>query len=121
QADVVEAFHQAALAERVDVELDDAAVRSSDPLCCKVYSDGGVGTARGVVDQLVDFLLRQGDRQNAVLEPVVVEDVGEGRADDAAEAEIEQRPGRVLAAGAASEILPRDLSLRAGVKRVLPY
>jgi hypothetical protein len=114
--DIVEPFHQAALAERVDVELDHAAIRASDLLRAKVDGDHRVGAARGIVDQLIDLLLRERDRQDAVLEAVVVEDVGEGRRDDAAEAEIEQRPWRVLAGGAAAEILPCDQDRRLGVR-----
>src|SRR3712207_8927519 len=47
---------------------------------------------------------RDRDRQDAVLEAVVVKNVGEAGRDDAADAEIEQGPGRVLARRAAPEI-----------------
>ena len=77
--------------------------------------------ARGVVDQLVDLGLRQGDGQDAVLEAVVVENVGEARRDDATDAEIEQRPGRVLAARAAAEIFPGDENLRLVVRRLVQH
>ena len=59
------------------------------------------------------------DRQDAVLEAVVVEDVGEAGRDDAADAEIEQRPGRVLAARAAAEIVAGDQDLRLAVGRLV--
>src|SRR3989337_550507 len=108
QAYFVEPLHQAALAEGIDVEMDRAAVRSSDLLGGKVDGENRVGAARSVVDELVDLGLRQGDGQNAVLEAVVVEDVGEARRDDAAYAEIEQRPGGVLAAPAPADIFPGD-------------
>src|SRR4029079_2041125 len=81
EPDIVEPFHQAALAERIDVEPYHSAVRPSDLLVGEVDADGGVGAARGIVDQLVDLFLRQGDRQNAVLETVVVENVGEASRD----------------------------------------
>jgi glycosyltransferase involved in cell wall biosynthesis len=121
QADVVEPFHQAALAEGIDVKMDDAAVGPSDLLSGKVDGDGGVRPARSIVDELVDFGLRQGDRQDAVLEAVVVEDVGEGRRDDAPDAEIEQRPRGVLARGAAAEILSHDQDLRLRVGRLVQH
>ena len=117
EPDIVEPFHQAALAERIDVELYHSAVRAPDFLIGEVDADGGVGAARGIVDQLVDLFLRQGDGQNAVLETVVVENVGEARRDDAADAEIEQRPGRVLAALAAAEIFAGDQDLGLVVRR----
>ena len=96
QSDIVETFHQAALEEGIDVEANDAAVRPPDLLARQIDGDGGVRPTRRIVEQLVDLALRQPDRQNAVLEAVVVEDVGEARRDDAAKAEIEQRPGRML-------------------------
>ena len=70
-----------------------------------------VGAALGIVHQLVDVFLRQHDRQDAVLEAVVEEDVGEAGRDDAADAEVLQRPGRVLARRAAAEIVAGDQDL----------
>src|SRR5262245_5928949 len=112
EADIVEAFHQAALAERINLEPDQAAVGASDLLRGEVDRKRGVGAAPGIVDQLVDLRLRQRDGKDAVLEAVVVEDVGEGRRDQATNAEIEQRPRRVLARGAAAEILAGYENLR---------
>ena len=51
------------------------------------------------------LVVRQGDGQQAVLEAVVVEDVGEAGGDHAADAEVHQRPGGVLAARAAAEVV----------------
>src|SRR5262245_26063352 len=104
EPDVVEAVQQAVLAERIDVEMHRAAVGSLDLLLLEVDLDDGVGAAARIVHQLVDDLLRHLDRQNAVLEAVVVEDVGEVLGDDAADAEVEQGPRRVLAARAAAEV-----------------
>ena len=61
------------------------------------------------------------DRQDAVLEAVVVEDVGERGGDHAADAEVEQRPGRVLARGAAAEVLARHQDLRLAVGRLVEH
>src|SRR5216684_1662928 len=119
EPDIVEAVQQAVLAERVDVEFDDAAIGPGDRLAGEIDSEPGVGALLGVVHQLVDDLLRQPDRQDAVLEAVVVEDVGEARRDDAADAEIQERPGRVLARAAAAEILAGDQDLRLPVGRLV--
>ena len=62
-----------------------------------------------------------GDRQDAVLEAVVVENIGEAGRDHAAYAEIEQRPGRMLAAGAAAEIVAGDQDLRLAVGRLVEH
>src|SRR6185312_6538578 len=56
---------------------------------------------------------------DAVLEAVVVEDVGEARRDDAADAEIHQRPGRVLARATAAEILAGDQDLGIAIGRLV--
>src|SRR4051812_24283780 len=97
EADIVETVEQAALLEVVDVEMNGAAVRPADRLVLEVDRYGGVGAALGVIHQQREDLLGDADRQDAVLEAVVVENVGEGRRDDAADAEIEQGPWRMLA------------------------
>ena len=73
-------LQEAVLAEGIDLEADDAAVGPADLLALEIDGQRRVGAAARIVDQLVDLLLRQHDRQNAVLEAVVVEDVGERRA-----------------------------------------
>src|SRR3546814_477462 len=103
----------------IDVEGDGAAGRPGDLLLLQIDGDDGVGAARGVVHQQIHLLLRQNDGQNAVLEAVVVEDVGEARRDDAADAGVEQRPGSMLAAGAAAEVLACDQDLRVPVGRLV--
>ena len=63
-----------------------------------------VAPLAGLLKKLLDLVLAQLDRQHAVLEAVVVEDVGEARRDDGPEAVILDRPDGVLAAGAAAEV-----------------
>src|SRR5690606_22829356 len=58
-----------------------------------------------LLEQFVDLIFLQNDRQQAVLEAVVVEDVGEARCDHGAETVFVQRPGRVLAGRTAAEVL----------------
>ena len=64
------------LLEGVDLEMHDAAVRPADLLGGEIDGDRSVGAARGVVHQLLQILRRHHDRQDAVLEAVVVENVG---------------------------------------------
>jgi hypothetical protein len=116
---VVEAVEQAVLLERVDLEGDRAAVRPGDLLFRQVDRQRGVGAALGVVHQLLEVFLGDLDRQDAVLEAVVVEDVAELGRDDAADAEVEQRPRRMLAARAAAEIVAGDENLRRLVGRLV--
>ena len=56
QVDVIEAFDQTLLAERVDLELDDAAVGAPDLLRGQVYRQRRVGAALGVVHELGEGL-----------------------------------------------------------------
>src|SRR6185369_6533332 len=88
QADVVEAVEQAMLAVGVDLELDHAAVGAPDLLLLQVDRQRGIGAALGIVEQLLQVLGRDLDRQHAVLETVVVENVAERGRDHAADAEI---------------------------------
>ena len=54
------------------------------------------------------LLLREDDRQRAILETVAIEYFAETRRDDAADPKVEQRPDGLLAAGSATEIRPCD-------------
>src|SRR5882757_4350961 len=71
QPDVVEAVDQAVLAERVDLEFHGAAVRPAVFLRGKIDAQRRIGAALGVIEQLVEIVLRDADREDAVLEAVV--------------------------------------------------
>ena len=114
-ADVVQPVQQRVLAERVDVEVDFLAVRPDHHLALEIDGDARVAAEFRIVDQRIADRARQADRQQAVLEAVVVEDVAERWRDDAADAEIGQRPRSVLARRAAAEVLVRDDDLRVAV------
>src|SRR6266404_924053 len=77
QADIVQAIEQAMLAERIDLEMNGAAVGALDLLLLEIDLDDGVRASARIVHQLGDDLLGHADRQDAVLEAVVVENVGE--------------------------------------------
>src|SRR5207244_9585703 len=115
QPDIVEAVQEEMELEIVEIELDHAAIRAADFLGLEVDRQRGVRAARGVVHQLVQVFRADSDRQDAVLEAIVVENVGERVRDHAANAEIEQRPRRMLAARAAAEIVAGDQDLRLAI------
>src|SRR3546814_2236725 len=96
---------------RVDIETDRAAVGAGNLLGLEVDREDRIGTARRVIHQLVQVVLTDDDRQDAVLEAVVVEDVGEAGGDDAADSEVEKSPGRMFPRGAAAEIIAGDENL----------
>ena len=119
QADVVEPFDEALLAEGIDLELDDPAVGTADFLRRKIDGDRRIGAALGVVVQLGEILARDLDWQDAVLEAIVIEDIGEVGRDNAADTEVEQRPGRMLPRRAAAEIVASDNDRRLAVGRLV--
>ena len=106
QTDVVQTVEQAVLAERIDLEVQYLAIRAGHRLRLQVDGQLVARVGFDLLEQLVDFLVTEDDRQQAVLEAVVEEDVGKAWRDDAAEAVLVQRPWGVLTAGAATEVLP---------------
>mmetsp|Transcript_32545 Transcript_32545/g.80233 ORF Transcript_32545/g.80233 Transcript_32545/m.80233 type:complete len:833 (+) Transcript_32545:138-2636(+) len=119
QPDVVQAVDQAVLAELVHLERDGASVRALDDLVGQVHLQ--LAACAGVAHQLAHLRLRQYDGQHAVLEAVVEEDVGEGRADHAADAEVVDGPRRVLARRPAPEVGTRDEDLGLAVARLVQH
>src|SRR5689334_11929909 len=100
QADLVQAVQDAVLAERIDVEAEALrAIGGRHRLRFQIDDQLEAGKRCRFVEQLVDLGFAQRDRQEAVLERVVGEDLAEGRRDYRAEAVVAQRPGRVLARG----------------------
>src|SRR5687768_14044923 len=113
QADLVEAVEQAVLAKTGDLEMERLrAIGRGHGLRLQVHHQAKAGKRRAFVEQAIDLGGRQHHRQEAVLERVVEENVGERRRDHAAKAVVHQRPRRVLARGAAAEILAREQDLR---------
>src|SRR5690606_36584148 len=108
---IVEAFEQDMTTGRVDVETNRATVGAGNFLGFEVDCQDGIGTARVISHQLVQVVLVDDDRQDAVLETVIVEDVGEAGGDDTADSEIEESPGCMLPRGAAAEIIAGDEDL----------
>src|SRR5262245_17668269 len=122
EADLVEAVEQAVLVERGDVEAEAfRTIRGRDRLLPQIDYQFETGKRRGIIEKLVDLGLRQGDRQEAVLQRIVLEDLPERGRDHGAEAVVAQRPGRVLARGADAEVLAREQDLRALVARLVEH
>src|SRR5579872_783547 len=107
------------LAERIDLEFHRAAVRTADFLVGEIDGERRIRSAISVVEQLVEIFLGNADRQNAVLEAVVIEDVAERGRDHAADAEVEQGPWRMLAARAAAEVIAGNKYLGVAIGRLV--
>src|SRR5262249_60924616 len=72
-----EAIEQAMLAVRVDLEMNYAAIRAANFLLLEVDCQRCVGAAISIIKQLFQIFRRHTDRQQAVLEAVVVENIAE--------------------------------------------
>ena len=122
EADLVESVHQAILAERIDLEVHgERAVGARHALALEVDHQAKAGKRIALMEQAIDLGFAQHHRQEAVLERVVEEDVGERRRDDAAKAVVHQRPWRMLARGAAAEVLAPEKNGRAFVARLVQH
>src|SRR5205807_573582 len=92
QANIIETVEKAMLAERIDFEADHAAMRAAYFLGFEIDRERCIGPALHVVHELGKIFGRDRDRQNAVLEAIIVKNIGETRRNHAAYAEIQQRP-----------------------------
>src|SRR5258708_1024251 len=93
ETDLVEAVQQAVFAERIDVEMEFIrAVGGRNCLALQVDDQLEAGERGGVVEKLVDFRLREHDRQEPVLEGGVKEDVAELGRHHGAEAGVPAAP-----------------------------
>src|SRR5580765_968742 len=82
QADLVETVEDAMLAERIDVETEALrAVAGRDRLLFQIDDQFEPRKRRRLVEKPVDLGLGERDRQEAVLEGVVLEDLAERRRD----------------------------------------
>src|SRR5207248_8035711 len=105
EGDLVETLEQALLAEWIDFEAVHIAGRRDDFLAIEIDSHMRARLVGQLVLERGDLLGRQHDRQQRVLEAIVEENIAEARRDHGAESVIPQRVDRVLARGAAAEIL----------------
>src|SRR5690242_4244269 len=105
EPDIVEAVQQAVLAKCVDFERVFAAVGRAHALRIEIDRQLIAVERIGLVEQVIDLLLSQSDRQHAVLEAVVEEDIGKAGRDQRTKTVLLQRPRRVFARTATTEVL----------------
>src|SRR6185436_915125 len=115
QADFVQAVEQHLLVARRDREVH----RIVDPLVGEVDGEGLCIRCGSFFHQIFTTRRRKNDRQQAVLEAVVEEDLAEGGRDDAAHAHAGERPDRHFARTAGAEEFAADEDLRAAVARLV--
>ena len=121
QADVVETIQQAVFPLAIDREGDHLAGRGSHGLRGQVDNQAVALGRLGLLEQAIDHIGGQHDGQDAILEAVVEEDVGEGGRDDGAETVILQRPRRMFARRTATEVFPRKQDRGSLVTRLIEH
>ncbi len=94
--------------ELLDLKRQAKARRVADFAIVKVNRQLVAGGRQAAMEQVFDRRFGQADRQQAILEAVVVEDVGKARRDDRSKAVIFQGPGGMLSAAARAEIASRQ-------------
>src|SRR3989344_1148451 len=121
QPDIVEAVQQAVLAKRVDLKLAHGARWRRHRLRAKVHGQPVTRRRFRLAKQAIHRVALQHDRQQAILEAVVVEDIGVARCDDNPEPVIHERPRGMFARGTATEVVAREQDLRALVARLVEH
>ena len=118
---LIHAVEQALLREGIDRKCDPFAVWKRQCLGSQVHFD-----AQGVVlfKQSKEFLMSVAvdqHRKQPILQAIISEDVGEGGADDCAEAEIDKGPGCVFPGATAAKVIAGEEYAGAGAFRFVQY
>src|SRR5262249_36169622 len=110
---------QTMAAERLDVKGVGESVVVPDGLRLQIDAQLVGGVLRRPLKKFLNLLVRQHNWQHAVLETVVVEDVGKTGGDYHSEAIVIQRPRRMSGAGPAAEVRSGQENARPGSFRLV--
>jgi hypothetical protein len=121
QADIVEPVQQAMLAERIDLEGDGFAVRAGDDWFSRSTVSTAFAPRSASSISLSTSSCGRAIGRMPFLKQLLKKMSAKGRRDHAADAEIQQRPGRVFARRAAAEIVARDEDLRIAIGRLVQH
>src|SRR5579883_2022370 len=103
--DIVQSLEQGLLAERINFEVDRASRGSRDGLGCQIHTQRIALISLDLREQLAHSFMGERNGQEAVIEAIVIEDIGEARRDEHAEAIVANGPGSVFARGAAAKVI----------------
>jgi len=103
-ADVVQTLQEDFFAGRGDFKIVGVAVAVFDGLGGEIDGERIAYFRFGLLEESIHIGFGQDGGEDAVLEAIVVEDVGVAGSDDGAEAVVFDAPGSVFATGAAAEI-----------------
>ena len=96
------------LARGINDERQLTTFRRDHALLGQINTQLVAGEGFDFIEQAGNIQLVQDDRQQAVLEAVVKENIGKGRRDNGAKAVLHQGPGSVLTAGTTTKVLARQ-------------
>ncbi len=118
---IIQPFEQAVAEEIVNLEVSRKFLPVGHLLTFEVNGQLIIFKVSGPIKQLPNFFFPEYNREQAVLDAVVGEDVGKGRCDYRAETEIRQRPHGMLAGRAAAEVLPRHQNASPAITRLVQH
>src|SRR6266851_4210625 len=121
QRDIVEPFEQAFLRMRLDLEVCRPSELVGDLLRRQIDRQPVAVAALDRFENRVDLCRLEDYRQHPVLETIIVKNIRERRRDYRLEAEIHQRPYRMLARAAASKVFARHQYRRLLETRLLEH
>lgn len=104
QADVIETMEEAVTSEGFNFEGEAKSILIADLAGFQIDGEGVAILSVVFGEDQVDLFLGEADWEGAILEAVVVEDIGEGGGDDCADTEVFDGPDGMFAAGSISEI-----------------
>jgi len=119
ESDVVPAIQKAFAAEWVDIESIGQAGIVGDDLVCEIDRKAVAVLGLDAAKKLVHRAVFQSDGKDAILETVVIEDVGIAWREDGSEAVVENGPRCVLTARAAAKVGAREKDACASIARVV--
>lgn len=117
ERNVVQGVQEAVLAERVHLEREAQAVFVGDELILKVHGEFVTRMGGRALEEVFDDLFAEPDREHAIFERIVEENVGKTRRDEDFEPVIRQPPRSVFAAGTRAEITAREQDRSSAVLR----
>src|ERR1700730_3884728 len=97
QSDVIESVDQTVFAELADIErIAESAVERADGLLFKIDRQTEARKGFHFIEQMIDRLFRQYNRQQTVFIAIIEKNVDEARRDHGTKAELIERPGSML-------------------------
>ena len=97
QRDIIETVGQTMFTKFVDIEVKRFTARRGNRLRRQIDGQTVTGRALRLVEQQIDRLFIESDRQKAVFKTVIEKDIGKARSNYRAKTIIIQRPDRVFA------------------------